>query len=394
MESDDDNLFVSGSKDVKIKTEPGAELTWKKQKGENISNTNTNELRDFRKIEKAHSGNMSLYKQPCSPKISNSITKSTSETLNTLYEGDSVIALEATPELVLSDENDDEVVQEYPVYYSTEFLNKLYLLQYPTRSAARPLVDALGTGILDSRIKPNSNAVEVDIPVDGTQFYDKEKGDNWGGLDKQTFGGIAKPVNGYMIGVFKNNELHLNPVHATAQLRPQFQYISQPPKPIGEISGISIIDQEKNHEKEKEKIKGPKAVQLTAKIVGDNAPSFSGALTARKKMEDESFVGMDWYDRDSRELISVSDKLVASTKASLISLTTQEEYIQKISSPHSNEIKTSQESLSKSNASVPLGPNKSRTTLKIAKSTAKPKQLLKNSSSNIKPSKKGKEKEK
>lgn len=224
--------------------------------------------------------------------------------------------------------DEDEIVQEFPVYFSTGLLDKLYLLQYPTRSAARPLVDANHTGILDSRIKLDSQMIEVDVPLETKKFYDTEKGEHWNNLNKQTFAGVAKKSEGeYMIGVFKDNELHLNMVNAVAQLRPQFQHITH--------RNQSEAEKEKElKEKETEKKKQPRAVQMTAMASGENAPNFSGAITARKRMEEEEFVGMDWYDRDSDESWSISDKLIATNKTPLISSTTVEEYVEEISAPY------------------------------------------------------------
>lgn len=343
---DNDSLFVtsSSSEPIKIKTEPGLEdqpMTVPAPASEETSSlsqpasgpsSNTKSTPTPSNTKPAKS-DVLLRPQSIAHKNKNKHLQSTSETLNALYESTSAIALDSTPELVLNDENDDEIVLEYPVYYSTEYLEKLYLLQYPTRSAGRQLTDRKGTGIANSRIKPKSQVIEVDVPIETTQFYDNEKGEHWGGLNQQTFGGVAKPVEGYMIGVFKDKELHLNPVHATAQLRPQFQYISQPPAPIGDAAMAStVIDKEK--EAANTPKSGPKAVHLSAKIVGDNAPSFSGALTARKKMEDEEFVVMDWYDLDTAESWDASDKLVSEFKTPLIPTTTTDKYLENISSPH------------------------------------------------------------
>lgn len=355
--SDEDSLFVSttSAREPKIKQEPGLEdastvpaTTLEPAASNSKSPTPISVPDAVPNRSRPNQKSKGKSKKPAQPSRLRSVTpgsdrivRSTSEILNNLYEGNDVIPMSATPELVLNDKDDDEIVQEFPVFYSTEYIEKLYLLQYPTRSAMRPLVDSKGTGVLDSRIKPVSQVIEVDLPIETSQFYDREKGDQWGGLDKQTFSGVAKPVQGYMIGVFKDSELHLNPIHATAQLRPQFQYISQPPTPIGDaLSSTSVIDNEKENA-EKNKVSGPKAVHLTAKIVGDNAPSFSGALTARKKMEDEEFVGMDWYDRDSEESWSTSDKLVAERKNELISTMTSDEYIANISSPYVDPLEAS-----------------------------------------------------
>lgn len=50
---------------------------------------------------------------------------------------------------------------------------------------------------------------------------------------------------------------------------------------------------------------------------------------------------MDWYDRDSEESWSTSDKLVAERKNELISTMTSDEYIANISSPYVDPLEAS-----------------------------------------------------
>lgn len=236
----------------------------------------------------------------------------------------------------LGTDEDDEIVQEFPVFFSNGLLDKLYLLQYPTRSAARPLVDANNSGILDSRMKLSSQVIEVDVPLETKKFYDTEKGEYWNNLNKQTFSGVARKSEGeYMIGVFKDNELHLNMVNAVAQMRPQFQHITH--------RNLAELEKEKEAKAKEaaEKKKQPRAVQMTALASGESAPNFSGAISARKRMEEEEFVGMDWYDRDSDESWSTSDKLIATNKAPLISKTSVADYVEEISAPYIDPTKKS-----------------------------------------------------
>lgn len=283
---------IEGEKKIKIKTEPG--------------------LEDLNHIRISSSSEERESRQGTAVSETSSAQSAVSDT-NTL---DS------------SNNDDDEIVQEFPVYFSTGLLNKLYLLQYPTRAAERPLVDANQRGILDSRIKLNSQLVEVDVPIETKKFYDTDKGEHWNSLNKQTFSGVAKSAEGeYMIGVFKDNELHLSSVSAVAQMRPQFQYITN------RNSSDSQKEKEAASAEEKTK-KQPRAVQMTAMGSGENAPNLSGAITARKRMEDENFVGMDWYDRDSDESWSISDKLMATRKTPLVSKTTLADYMEEISAPY------------------------------------------------------------
>ncbi|KAF9874674.1 hypothetical protein CkaCkLH20_07811 [Colletotrichum karsti] len=171
----------------------------------------------------------------------------------------------------------DPVVASYDVFFNPSLPQgrKLWVLQQPNRTDPRQ------AGPSEMRLKTRAGMVEVDIPLDYTQSYEKEKGMKWGrqlkasleaknggthGLsggfgvgappprpkkrgeidledemylewpealrqDKvlrtQTLGGQCpdhKEVQ-YMIGVFQGKDLHLTPVTNLVHLRPQLHHI-------------------------------------------------------------------------------------------------------------------------------------------------------------------------
>ncbi|RDA89656.1 hypothetical protein CP533_3901 [Ophiocordyceps camponoti-saundersi (nom. inval.)] len=188
-----------------------------------------------------------------------------------------------TPDL---DADDDPVTATYKVFLNPTLPHgrRLFVLEQPNRSdgTCRPAPPT------EVRLKPDSGMVEVDIPLDTTVAYDREKGIRWGralqasmaaknggshglaggfGLgavnhqgqraaggsrsksgrtddtestldwneavrqDKvlrtQTLGGQCPDVNEvqYMVGVFRGNELHLTPVSSLVLLRPQHHHL-------------------------------------------------------------------------------------------------------------------------------------------------------------------------
>ncbi|WYZ45899.1 hypothetical protein EsH8_IX_000124 [Colletotrichum jinshuiense] len=171
----------------------------------------------------------------------------------------------------------DPVIASYDVFFNPSLPQgrKLWVLQQPNRTDPRQAVPT------EMRLKARSGMVEVDVPLDYTQSYDKEKGMKWGrqlkaslesknggthGLsggfgvgappprpkkrgevdledemylewpeavrqDKvlrtQTLGGQCpdhKEVQ-YMIGVFQGKDLHLTPVTNLVHLRPQLHHV-------------------------------------------------------------------------------------------------------------------------------------------------------------------------
>lgn len=128
-------------------------------------------------------------------------------------------------------EEEDEIVQEIPVYLSTKLAQNLYLFQYPLRQ----LPFKPETGPCAARIKPKSNMLEVDIPLDTrAPTYDKARGDDMASavsgekfktvfdqedndysgrpqtralLDKQTLGSTLIPSKTkYLVGVLRDSK--------------------------------------------------------------------------------------------------------------------------------------------------------------------------------------------
>ncbi|WQF85662.1 Putative DNA-directed RNA polymerase III subunit Rpc5 [Colletotrichum destructivum] len=171
----------------------------------------------------------------------------------------------------------DPVIASYDVFFNPSLPQgrKLWVLQQPNRTDPRQPTPT------EMRLKARSGMVEVDVPLDYTQSYDREKGMKWGrqlkaslesknggthGLsggfgvgappprpkrrgdpdlddelylewpeavrqDKvlrtQTLGGQCpdhKEVQ-YMIGVFQGKDLHLTPVSNLVHLRPQLHHV-------------------------------------------------------------------------------------------------------------------------------------------------------------------------
>jgi hypothetical protein len=207
--------------------------------------------------------------------------------------------MEACRELIsdvivtIATEEDDPVVASYSVYIvppsqtssttQSGSASKLLLLQYP---AHRPSSKPYNTRKLQKptslRIKPNTGLLEVDVPIDTSDNYNREKGSEYGkalkrsrvggthglaggfntgavgrrfqydgvhlrdipvhpGSDPnlssdpedivttQTLGGkIVKASSGdpvYMLGSFRGSELHLSHLDALVQVRPQLHHL-------------------------------------------------------------------------------------------------------------------------------------------------------------------------
>ncbi|KAK9462424.1 Sin-like protein conserved region-domain-containing protein [Lipomyces oligophaga] len=197
--------------------------------------------------------------------------------------------------------DDDPIVKEFPVYLSSKLADQLHLFQYPVRSAARPYTHASGEPILECRVKPQAGVVQVDVPIQQSRFYDREKADKWDMVDRQTLSGVMTTSEGYMVGVFLKDELHLTPLKGSVQLRPSFAYIDKDTQAERELARSVRLETTKSKE--------IRAVQMSIKATDGSAPRYSLALAAQKRAETEEFQTMRWNDKDTTDAWELAEQL-------------------------------------------------------------------------------------
>ncbi|KAK7203263.1 Sin-like protein conserved region-domain-containing protein [Myxozyma melibiosi] len=218
-----------------------------------------------------------------------------------------------------ADDSDDPIVQTVPVFLSSQLSEHLHIMQYPVRSQSRPYTGSQGEPILDFRFKPKAGVVQVDVPINAqSQFYDREKGERWGGVERQTLSGVVNKPEGYMIGIFQNGELHLTPVAGNAQLRPSFSYVDKDAQTEKDLARTVRQDPAKSKE--------IRAVQMTVKSADNQAPRYSGALSARKNADDEPFKSLPWFDKDTEVAWELAEKLKAGERGALAAHTSKSAY--------------------------------------------------------------------
>lgn len=257
-------------------------------------------------------------------------------------------------EALLSDASDastssDPVIKSYNIHLTSTLTPYLHLLQYPVRSSTLPYSRQTGACPSAARIKPASGVLELDIPINTSRHYDTEKGQRWGtALQKSREAASQKPSRGvgggvggssgkrrklesdsdsddpdththspnapvhllthqtlsskihppttkYMVGVFRQNELHLTPLHSTLQLRPQFHHIDTATSLEKDLQRQLRIDPSAPT--------APpvaRAVQATVKNTGEDGGGGGGdgALKALRREEGEEWVNMGWVDQD------------------------------------------------------------------------------------------------
>lgn len=86
-------------------------------------------------------------------------------------------------------EDDDPVVAEYDVYITPELeAQQLYVLQYLNRPPDQPFTKATQSQPTELRVKTDSGFIEVDVPIEIRQNYNRPAGVRWGEAMRKTKG--------------------------------------------------------------------------------------------------------------------------------------------------------------------------------------------------------------
>ena len=73
-----------------------------------------------------------------------------------------------------------KVIAKYKVYWNRPSKKRSMVLQFPNEVREKPYNEARGKKPSEIRIKPNSSLVEVDVPLQVSKTFDKQKGLEYG----------------------------------------------------------------------------------------------------------------------------------------------------------------------------------------------------------------------
>ncbi|KAG0379271.1 DNA-directed RNA polymerase III subunit RPC5 [Mortierella sp. AD032] len=254
----------------------------------------------------------------------------------------------------------DELVKEIPVYLSQRLAKYLYLFQYPVRAAALPYTE--GSGPSKARIKPLSQLIELELPVDtNASQYNKERGEELAMgmndkplrtalddepddderrelLDKQTLVSSLIPnATHYLAGVLRNDEMHLTPIHGAVQLRPSFKYLDkidekkkQASKKISDEENKELLAKQKAEQEQK-----ARALQVQVRSAADSEARRTSGPNKARLAEEENWTKLDYFDAETRESGLIYDRMFASYVDELDCTTTVSDYLGLVSSNNS-----------------------------------------------------------
>ncbi|BGP12762.1 hypothetical protein JCM10213_007277 [Rhodosporidiobolus nylandii] len=297
-------------------------------------------------------------------------------------------------------DDDDPVVRRLPVYYTPQYLQSLCLLQYPDRpphpDSAHPLLPPAlrpdwandtnpGVGKLNAKFKPHTQHLEITVPMekhperwneDNAKHFaagvveekdrEREKAQEKKGrrkrrdagddedeqrykeekearrLDKMVYASTGVPeVTSYLIGVVKNDALHLNPVNQTFQLRPSLTYldnllaIERRAKRAAQAGDDDDDEEMSDTELKKEEAK---AVQVSVKqaagsdpnkgpLGGGNGRAGAGLFAPLRAEESESWKPLQHYHANTKVASKAFKRMFTPSEQELKSTTKPKEYL-------------------------------------------------------------------
>lgn len=204
----------------------------------------------------------------------------------------------------MANADQDEVVGTMPVFLSQDLANNLYLLQYPLRPADRPYASDLGE-LSSVRIKPVQKKIEVEYNLNtNSRNYDHDGSvlnTSQSAIKKIRF--ASKPVppkTNYAVGVVREGQLHLTPLHAVSRMFPDLDYINQ------------AIQQDSEPQAPEEKVEAtPLLVKFQRKDNERTAAYQKVTHAYMKQIQDqEPFVDLKMAPPKSVALLSTFEKLI------------------------------------------------------------------------------------
>ncbi|XP_062102364.1 uncharacterized protein LOC133812595 [Humulus lupulus] len=212
------------------------------------------------------------------------------------------------------DAREDTVVREIDVFFNPKMDEdtQLYVLQYPLRPRWRPY--ELDERCQEVRVKPGSGEVELDLSMDvDSQNYDQDCGTRLK-MTKQTLCSLWKTprATGYTVGVLMGNKLHLNPIHAVAQLRPSLNHLSS--------GGSKRKDNVTGDAEDKTKLEESKPVGSSKKQIKVNS-------TEQKTADGECWVPLKYHGSDTEFSSTYLRRMVAQESSPLQFTMSASDYI-------------------------------------------------------------------
>ncbi|PKI85122.1 hypothetical protein MVES_000987 [Malassezia vespertilionis] len=266
---------------------------------------------------------------------------------------------------------DEALVASLPVYLNGLLSTsaQLQMFQYPLYPRGRPLpvptFAAQRGETVTSRWRPHANRVEMDIPLDlRDAVYDSEKGEALAEVRQRS---ASIPVSGsgdvhvkqeqpatessarfdqmrlessvvpnateYMVGIMRNGELHLTPLHAILQLRPSMRHVDLLHQAEdGERRrerGAHVSDEEEHNAAVPQRdARRSSVIPLNVSVRNESGSRANYGQGAFRDAEAERWVDLQWIEEKTPAVEQVANnELLATSRAPLYCATKPQDFL-------------------------------------------------------------------
>ncbi|KAI5950133.1 hypothetical protein KGF54_005281 [Candida jiufengensis] len=230
------------------------------------------------------------------------------------------------------EEEDDPIIESIPLVVNQMPNNKnqsLHLFQYPGRPKTRPLKNQQ----ILSLIKPQSQYLELKLPLNPTKFFDATKIEEWGeNINLQSISGVLDPLtSGNYAGKIIDDpilgrKIILIPINSSVQLRPTFKYID-------DVDKENLQQQRKNMNIDEGEKPSVQILQTAAKHSTNNQDGYShslgDSLKSIKKFDEEEWKFLSFKSNsEDQQITNLKNQLINDADGIILeSQTTYDEYI-------------------------------------------------------------------
>ncbi|CAI5716691.1 unnamed protein product [Hyaloperonospora brassicae] len=218
------------------------------------------------------------------------------------------------------EEDGDPVVREIPVHLADQLRHNLHMVQFPLRPTYRPVPDPPKA----ARMKPRNQMMQLDFPVDQrSEHYDQDAEDYLKQKQLRMQSSNIPTLTNYVVGVFRQGQLHLTPLTSVMQMRPSLGHIDD------------AVDAEEEDIDVEEKVEPPPAelkevqFQFKKKQSERAISAIQNSYAYKKQQVDaESWIELQVQDKNSAGAENEFESLFSEREEEVMSTMTPDEYIQ------------------------------------------------------------------
>ncbi|RZF46743.1 hypothetical protein LSTR_LSTR002606 [Laodelphax striatellus] len=227
----------------------------------------------------------------------------------------------------MSDDEDDSVVEEYPVYLSHDLEDRLYILQYPLRPSGSSFDSSK---VIKFAIKPENQEVTMEVSLDtqsnnydlshgeqiainvdgSSQKNSQEKYFNSQVMDKLTFQSTKSltDIDTVAVACVKDKKVVISPVAGVISMQPTFPFLDITDKKAREEAKERGDDASGGEEEEEKQVTVKFARQESERMKKARERSFN---YLSKKSAEEPWYNTIYHSSDSEESMLERAKLLS-----------------------------------------------------------------------------------